>query len=88
MTMINSTFKPTHVRCVMVPENYDTFISVGDIFEVVSISDEAIKVRCLGSKHEFRVYRNELKSSTVKVYDDFEFRYVGPPAILGDPVNE
>ena len=76
--MSDSTFKPTHVRCVKGDGKYFT---TGRVYPIMSweVPENPSLIDDNGCPNF--AFKKELKSKVCVP----RFRYVGPPAILGDP---
>ena len=83
--MTSPTFKPTHVRCIeYYKEEANKYLTEGNIYKIVYETNSTVFITC-NKNEEYEslvVFREELKSNTSS---GAKFRYVGPPAILGEP---
>ena len=82
--MSNSTFKPTHVRCVRYG-HYDGVFTVGKVYKIFKTTSYGVEVETNTSKgydDSVLVFHYEFKKGHTGRY---RFIYVGPPAILGEP---
>lgn len=82
--MSNSTFKPTHVRCVRYGFN-DSDLIVGKVYKIISNKTWGVEIETEVDKvvgEGLFILNQEFRSNTTS---RCRFIYVGPPAILGEP---
>lgn len=80
--MTNSTFKPTHVRCVV---GDGRFYTKGKVYEIAEWNDHQEHSVFTDEGWEDVIYNGEYQSTKKHTSKCPLFRYVGPPAIIGDP---
>lgn len=83
--MTNSTFKPTHVRCVV---GDGRGFSEGNIYRIEEWFDDQQHYVVMDTGEGGVIFNDEYQSVKKHTAKYPLFRYVGPPAILGDPIND